>query len=154
MKIGYVLVFLLTLTGCGKSDDGELTQSRATARVERLIRDTAAALTPQPQLEIIPVSVTPTACLDKSESLQKIVVGRSYWLRGVGRAQHMVVSRQVAEHWKEQGFQVIAKNGRPDNPDLSGVTEPDKFILALTWASGDHIYLAATSPCVWPEAHR
>ncbi|GAB1822211.1 hypothetical protein [Herbidospora sp. RD11066] len=154
MKIVLVLVYLLTLTGCGMSADEELTQNRATDRVEKLVRDTAAALTPQPQLELIPVSVTPTACLDKSESLQKIVVSRAYWLRGVGKAQHMVVSRQVADYWKDLGYQVIAKSAEPDNPDLSGVTEPDKFIVALTWASGDHIYLAATSPCVWPEAHR
>ncbi|WP_062435514.1 hypothetical protein [Herbidospora daliensis] len=154
MKTTLALCFLLTLTGCGMSDDDELRELRATDRVERLVRDTAGALTPRPQLELIPVSVTPTACLDKSQSLQKIVVSRAYWLRGVGRNQHMVVSRQVADYWKDQGFQVIAKNAQPDNPDLSGVTEPDKFILALTWGSGDHIYLAATSPCVWPESYR
>jgi hypothetical protein len=127
-----------------------ITQAEAYARVEQLIRDTASALTPKPRLELIPYGTAPAMCLDQGADERMVRVNRSYWLREIPASENMDISRQVRAHWEGHGHHITA-SGRGDNPDLSGQSQPDGFLLALSWAEGDRIYLGATSTCVWPE---
>ncbi|WP_214321456.1 hypothetical protein [Nonomuraea sediminis] len=143
------LVALLLLTGCTVNDH-TITQDQATARVEQLIKDTAAALRPEPRLELIPHGTGPEECTHDSEPPGKVTINRAYWLREIPKSENMNISRQVRAYWQAQGHRIVA-SGKPDNPDLSGESQPDGFILALTWAEGDDLFLAATSTCVWPD---
>lgn len=125
-----------------------ITQSQATERVEGLIRNTAEVLEPQPRLELIPYSVTPNPCAYSADGLpERFTINRAYWLRGLPRDRSTDISRQVRARWEAQGH-VITATGRAGNPGLTGTTRPDGYTLALVWAEGDNLYLAATSPCV------
>ncbi|MFI6813873.1 hypothetical protein ACIBG7_15740 [Nonomuraea sp. NPDC050328] len=124
------------------------TEDQAVRRIEQLIRDTAATLTPRPRLELIASSVPPNLCLSDED---RVVLNRKYWLRDIPKSANMAISRQVRAFWEKSGYPITAVGGQ-DNPRVSGESKPDSFILALGWAEGDDLYLAATSPCVTPDA--
>ncbi|MET9341428.1 hypothetical protein [Nonomuraea sp. NPDC003804] len=140
---------ILLLSAC-TAKEPTLTQARAVARVDQLIHDTASVLVPRPRLELIEHSMPPAMCLHEGGSAEQVVINRAYWLRGVPARENMNISRQVRAHWQAQGHRITASGG-PGNPTLSGESSPDHFLLALVWAKGDHLYLASTSPCVWPD---
>jgi hypothetical protein len=132
----------------------DMTQSAALIRVEQLIKTTAAGLTPRPNLELVPYSVAPHPCIDHEAEVpgRQISINRQYWLRDVPATANMAIARQVMDHWKQEGHAVTSTGGFDvGHPSVGGMSRPDGFILALVWAEGDHLYLAATSPCVWPD---
>jgi hypothetical protein len=146
-----LLVALLLITGCTMNQSA-MTSEQATKRVEQLIRDTAAALTPRPRLELIPFSTAPNMCLDEGKSHDHLVINRKYWLRDIPKSENMSIARQVRADWDKQGHVVLSTGGwEVGHPSIGGESRPDQFILALTWAEGDDLYLAATSPCVRAE---
>ncbi|MFC0555551.1 hypothetical protein ACFFHJ_32105 [Planotetraspora thailandica] len=64
----------------------------------------------------------------------------------------MDVARQVMARWERQGHVIVGTGGMEiGRPNIAGESRPDGFILALVWAEGDDLYLAATSPCVLPD---
>ncbi|MFI6499037.1 hypothetical protein [Nonomuraea typhae] len=130
--------------------DETITQAQALARVEQLIRDTAAALAPAPQLELIPHGTGTDICLNPNEPAGKVNVNRAYWLHDVPRSENLSISRQVKAYWEAQGH-VITGTGTGKSPNLSGESRPDRYILGLSWSEGDKLFLEATSTCVWPE---
>lgn len=148
-RVAHLAVVALLLTGCTMNDP-TITQDQALDRVEQLIRDTATALKPRPRLELIPHGTGADDCLHPDEPKGKVTVNRAYWLRDIPESENMNISKQVRAYWQEFGHRIVAAGGT-GNPDLSGESKPDGFTLALTWAAGDNLYLAATSPCVWPE---
>ncbi|MBA2893566.1 hypothetical protein [Nonomuraea soli] len=124
------------------------TQAEAVNRVEELIRKTADTLRPPPKLELIPYTVTPNPCAFSADGVpERYTVNRAYWLRGVPTDQLKRVADQVKAHWLAEGH-VITASGRAGHPDLAGVSHPDNYTLALVWAEGGSLYLAATSPCL------
>ncbi|MEW9527738.1 hypothetical protein [Microbispora sp. NPDC049125] len=133
-----------------------ITESRALVRVEQLIRDTAADLRPVPTLELIPFMATPSRCPDHPAGYDaELVVTRAYWLNGIDAGHMMAVAQQVRASWERQGHVLTATGDlAAGHPDLAGQTRPDGFVLALVWAEGDRLYLAATSPCVRPDRDR
>ncbi|WP_143590831.1 hypothetical protein [Thermoactinospora rubra] len=149
MPYTFFVTFILLLSGC-TINESTITQSEAIARVDQLIHETANTLTPKPRLELIPSSTTPGSCLDSGKPQGQVVINRKYWLRGIPKDETMSIAHQVRAYWKKQGHRIVGSGG-PKNPDLSGESHPDGFILALSWTEGDNLYLAATSPCVWPD---
>ncbi|MEU7892628.1 hypothetical protein AB0B45_07145 [Nonomuraea sp. NPDC049152] len=150
-----ILLALLSfsLSGCAVNES-TITQAEAIARVDQLIHDTAAALTPEPRLELMPISVPPSTCLDRGESEGQVVINRKYWLRDVPNAENMNIARQVRAYWESEGHAIISTGGwQVGHPSIGGESRPDGFILALVWAEGDDLYLASTSPCVWPNGN-
>lgn len=148
MRYAIAAIAILLASGCS-TENVAPTQRQATARVDQLIQGTAAAISPSPRLELIPYSVPPSTCLDESQSQDKVIINRKYWLRGIPKSQNMAVSRQIRTYWETQGHRITG-TGRGDSPNLSGLSQPDHYILALAWADGDNLYLAATSPCATP----
>jgi hypothetical protein len=129
-----------------------ITQTQALTRVEQLLTSAASALDPAPRLELVTIFPAASPCLDPgpAESSKQVVVSRAYWLRDVPASANMAIARQVMDHWKQQRHIITGTGGLEiGHPNISGETRPDGFILALGWAEGDHLYLAATSPCVW-----
>jgi len=131
-----------------------ITQAQALTRVEQLLTSTASVLDPRPRLELNTIFPTASSCLDPgpAESSKQVVVSRAYWLRDIAAKQNIVIAHQVRDHWIQQGHVITGAGGvEAGHPNISGETRPDGFILALGWAEGDRLYLAATSPCVWPD---
>ncbi|MBN6053728.1 hypothetical protein JYK22_17445, partial [Nonomuraea sp. RK-328] len=94
----------------------------------------------------------PSVCLDDDKSQDQVVVSRAYWLRDVPRSDNMAISQQVRTYWEDHGHRVTSVGGA-GNPGVTGETSPDGFLMTLTWAEGDNLYLGAASPCVWPDGH-
>ncbi|GII27054.1 hypothetical protein [Planotetraspora mira] len=131
-----------------------ITQAQALTRVEQLLTSTASVLDPGPRLELNTIFPTTSSCLDPgpAESSKQVVVSRAYWLRDVPASANMAIARQVMDHWKQQRHIITGTGGlETGHPHIAGESRPDGFILALGWAEGDRLYLAATSPCVWPD---
>ncbi|NUT42700.1 MAG: hypothetical protein HOV86_22210 [Thermoactinospora sp.] len=124
-----------------------MTQEEAVTRVEQLVRSTAAVLRPRPRLELLPYSVTPNPCDYDDGEPSRFTVNRAYWLRDLPRESSADISRQIRAHWESSGHTITAQ-GSADKPSLFGVSHPDNYTLALVWAEGDALYLAATSPCL------
>ncbi|MDR8413019.1 hypothetical protein MTP10_30340 [Nonomuraea sp. 3-1Str] len=127
-----------------------LSQSEAVARVEQLVRDTAGAVSPPPRLELIESSVPPHTCLSGDQPQGKVVVGRAYWLRDVPKGEQIALSQQISAHWQAQGHRITA-SGKPGAIGVNAMSPSDGFILALTLTKEGELYLAASSPCVWPD---
>ncbi|WP_327090017.1 hypothetical protein OIE66_05200 [Nonomuraea sp. NBC_01738] len=129
-----------------------ITQAQADARVTQLIRDTAAALTPPPRLELVPHGTGANDCLHDGEPEGKVVINRAYWLRDIPKSQSMNIGRQVKSYWEAQEHRIVSAGGwQVGHPNIGGVSQPDGYLLALVWTEGDNLYLEATSPCLWPD---
>ncbi|GAA4582331.1 hypothetical protein GCM10023194_16760 [Planotetraspora phitsanulokensis] len=131
-----------------------IAQTQALTRVEQLLANTVSALDPEPRLELNAIVPTVSRCLDPgpTESSEQVMVSRAYWLRDIPAKHNLAIAYQVRDHWVQQGHIIIGTGGMESgHPNIAGETRPDGFILALGWAEGDHLYLAATSPCVRPD---
>ncbi|MFI6298995.1 hypothetical protein ACIBEJ_45920 [Nonomuraea sp. NPDC050790] len=144
-----LLAFVLLLTGCAVSEP-TLTQTQAIGLIDKLINQTVRAITPKPRLEVLPSFNAPSGCAGEGASEEQIIVSRAYWLRDVPKDQNLAVSRQVRLFWQSQGHRIVAAGGG-GNLNLSGESRPEGFKLSLTWAEGDHLYLGASSTCIWPD---
>ncbi|MFI6387485.1 hypothetical protein [Nonomuraea sp. NPDC050540] len=125
-------------------------QGQAIAINDKLISETVRAINPRPRLEVISSFNAPSGCLGEGASKNQIIVSRAYWLRDVPKDQNLAISRQIRVFWQSRGHRIVSM-GSNGNPDLSGESQPDGFRLFLTWAEGDHIFLGASSPCIWPD---
>ncbi|MEV2265612.1 hypothetical protein [Nonomuraea africana] len=148
-SVTLAILLVLLMSGCTMYDK-TITQEQADARVNQLIRDTAAALTPRPRLELIPYGTGADNCLAADAPEGMVSINRAYWLRDIPKSENLNISRQVKAHWQAQGHRIVAV-GTGNNPDLNAESNPDHFILGLSWAKGDNLYLASTSTCVWPD---
>lgn len=147
-----LIALLAAVSACtsARSAPPATSQAQALARVEQLIRDTTAALTPVPRLDLIPYSVPPNPCAFSNDGMpERFTVNRKYWLRDVPKAEIASIARQVMTFWQQQGHAITSTGGfEVGHPSVGGKSRPDGYTLALVWAEGDNLYLAATSPCV------
>ncbi|GAA0356612.1 hypothetical protein GCM10009530_02220 [Microbispora corallina] len=144
------------LVGCGgvrsEAVDRTLSEHEALDRIGALITSTAAVLRPHPRLEPLTLFTVPGRCQASDGGAGRIVVSRAYWLREVPARDNVHVARQVVDEWTRQGHTLVGTGGfESGHPNVSALSRPDGFVLALAWAEGDHLYLAATSPCVRPD---
>ncbi|WP_344576127.1 hypothetical protein [Nonomuraea roseoviolacea] len=145
------MIMILMLTGCAVNEP-TINETQALVRVDQLVHETAAALDPKPRLEVIPHSLPTSACLDPDKPAGQVIVNRKYWLRGLPADQNMNIARQVRSHWEREGHTILSVGGwDAGHPSIGGLSKPDGFLLALVWSEGDDLYLAATSPCIWPS---
>lgn len=148
-----IIPIIILLTSCSHGQKMTTTQAQAIALAEELIHDTAAALRPTPRLELLPYSAAPNPCAFADDGLpERITVSRAYWLRDVPRVKPVTLAQQVQAHWQQQGHVIVSTGGfEVGHPSIGGKSTPDGYTLALVWAEGDNLYLAATSPCIWPN---
>ncbi|MFJ2029631.1 hypothetical protein [Streptosporangium sp. NPDC087985] len=151
-----VAIVILTAgcTGGEAVNRPTMTEAQALARVEQLIKETAAVIRPKPRLDLYRPSLNPNSCLDPTDggSEDRVVMNRSYYLRDIPQDQVAEVARQVKQYWEQQGHYIegISTNGL----NISGRSRPDDFLLSLAPTdAGDDVVLnlASTSPCVWPN---
>ncbi|WP_433239303.1 hypothetical protein ACQPYK_32415 [Streptosporangium sp. CA-135522] len=129
-----------------------MTQAQALERVEQLIGETADVITPKPHLDLYRPSLNVNSCLDPTDggSEDRVVINRSYYLRGIPKEKLGEAARQIRRYWEQKGYHIegISKDGL----GVAGRSRPDDFLLSLSAIDdGDFLGLGATSPCVWPN---
>ncbi|MFF5212736.1 hypothetical protein [Streptosporangium sp. NPDC000396] len=152
-----IVAVALLVAGCTGGEavnEPTMTEAQALARVEQLIKETAAVIKPKPRLDLYRPSLNPNSCLDPTDggSEDRVVMNRSYYLRDIPQDQVAEVARQVKQYWEQQGHYVQGTS--PNGLNISGRSRPDDFLLSLAPTEDDHgivLGLAATSPCVWPN---
>ncbi|MFC7382406.1 hypothetical protein [Sphaerisporangium rhizosphaerae] len=149
-----VVAVAALVAGCTQGEgmpSSAMTQDQAVARVEQLIHDTAATLTPTPRLDLYRPSLNVQNCLEPTDggSEDRIIINRTYFLRDIPKAKVSAVAGQVQAYWKRQGhlIQAVSKTGT----SISGRSQPDDFLLSLSLTGDDVLTLGAGSPCIWPS---
>ncbi|GAA2353788.1 hypothetical protein GCM10010404_02010 [Nonomuraea africana] len=148
-----IVLLILILTGCAEKPT--VNEQQATTRVEQLIRDTVRVIEPRPRLDAFLPSLNRRYCVDPADggSEERVVVNRRYYLRGIPKDRFVEVAHQVKAHWQKEGHVITGVNGlQAGEPDISGRSRPDDFILSLSWTQGDVLGIGVTSTCVWPDA--
>lgn len=130
-----------------------ITQQQASARVEQILQETAAALSPRPRLETYkPGSYVGGCLINPADTADKRVqVTRTYWLRGITQHDNVSIGEQVLQLWKHKGYTIDSTLDIGSNaPEVHGTTQ-DNFLIALEWSDNGALSIVATSPCVWPD---
>lgn len=146
----------LALSGCSGGDpvfSPTMTQQHASARVEQIMRDTAAALSPRPRLEIYKPGSGAGPCVanpaDTADT--RIQVGVTYWLRDIGAHDYKSIGEQTLRLWKHKGYMITNTQGLGTNrPNVFAVTQDD-FYASLEWSAKNLLSIGTTSPCLWPH---
>ncbi|WP_250214682.1 hypothetical protein [Acrocarpospora catenulata] len=156
-----ILVGVVLIAGCAPNDIAKgghvdssaktMTKAQALARVEQLVKEAAVVVTPNPKLEIYEPSLVDDLCLDPIDggSQERIVINRSYYIRGIPKDQIKQIASRVKAYWEQQGHFIEAVS--PDGANVYGRSRPDDFYITLSWTDGDVPMLGSTSPCIWPN---
>lgn len=146
----------LIISGCSGGNPvfkPTITQQHANARAEQILRDTAAAITPRPALEIDQLLSGPEPCMvnPSDTSDKRVEVGFTYWLRGISTQDNASVGQQILRYWKHKGYGISSTGGiGTDSPEITGVT-PDNFLFSLQTSANGAMFIGASSPCLWPK---
>lgn len=130
-----------------------MTQQHASARVEQIMRDTAAALSPRPRLELDKQDSGSGRCtINPSDTADtRIQVGVSYWLRDISVRDYKSIGEQILRLWKDKGYEISETLGIGTSaPDITAVTR-DGFNVSLDWSAKNLLSIGAASPCLWPH---
>ncbi|MEU8245923.1 hypothetical protein [Nonomuraea sp. NPDC048916] len=144
------------LMGCSDTGDASstrsITEAEATSRVEALIHGTVEILKTHPTLQLVPYSATPTPCAFSNEGIpERYTIGRAYWLHKMPSEGLVDTAQQVVSSWRHDGHAITSSGGFDVGKPGVSATTADGYHLSLAWAEGDVLYLAATSPCLWPD---
>lgn len=150
-----LLAVLAMVAGCtGSGDDvpnTTITVQEADARVERHIREVAAAL-PGARLEPLsePLKV-PCGGIVGGPDNGMVYASRSYQFRGIAADQIDAAIDTAIGYWTANGYQV-----RTDARTQGYIQAdaPDGTWLPLQNATEGYLTIAAYSICVWPDGLR
>ncbi|MBB2911276.1 hypothetical protein FHS43_002541 [Streptosporangium becharense] len=130
-----------------------MTEAEAVARVEELVRQVVAGITPEPQLDLLPTSLAEHPCIanEGSVSTGKIYVIRSYYLKSLPKDRLSEAGQKIRDNWEQAGHKItMAHMFESGEPRLSGETS-DGFGLALdTTITTKELLLRVDSPCMRP----
>lgn len=156
-RVAVVTVLVtLAVSGCSGGDpvfQPTITQQHASARIEQLLRDTAAAITPRPTLKIYKPGSYTGGCLINPEDLadKRVQVTRTYFLADIPHSDNASVGEQVLRLWKKAGYDIMDTPGMgTSTPNIHAVTK-DNFLIALEWTGSGLLSIGADSPCLWPD---
>jgi hypothetical protein len=174
-RVGVVAAMLtLAVAGCSagspasstprrsKVNDITMTPAQAAAHAEKILQDTAHALTPRPRLETSSpgeaygILNNTTACTDGPDASEMVVVSRGYWLRGITAGDYAAVGEQVLAYWKSLHWVITDSKGiGTSQPAITGVAPPYAFNVSMTWGAaadpGGQLSMGASSVCLWPH---
>jgi hypothetical protein len=154
--VAAAVLAVLIISGCSGGNPvlkPTITQQHATARADQILRETAAAITPRPTLEIYQPGSGPGPCMvnPNDTSDKRVQVGFTYWLRGISTQDNTSVAQQIQRYWKHKGYGISRTSGfGKDAPNIFGVT-PDDFLISLETSANGAMSIGASSPCVWPK---
>ncbi|WP_431894888.1 hypothetical protein [Nonomuraea sp. bgisy101] len=145
-------LLLFVLVACAETS--VLNERQTTERVEQLIRESVAVIQPSPSLELYRPSLNKNLCVGATDggSEERIIITRTYYLRGIPKDRFVDVAQRVKAHWQDQGHVITEMSGLDTGePQIAGRSRPDDFILSLSWTQGDVLGIGVTSTCVWPD---
>jgi hypothetical protein len=156
-----VALTILMVAACGLGSGGgkrveknTMTQRQATERVEQIIRDTIAMLDPVPHLERQEAMSQPRSCVDPTDggSPDRTVISHTYLLRGLPDDHNGTVAKRIKAYWDSKGVRFSNADGLASNePDITGYTRQDEFLVSLSTNAQKVLMLTVTSPCIWPN---
>lgn len=127
-----------------------ITAREAADRVERHIRDLAAAI-PGARLEPVgPPLTVPCGGIVGGEEDGRVYASRSYYVRDIPAERNETTIQTAIDHWTANGYTV-------------DTTAREQGIVRATASDGTHVdvqestdqtrtlSLGASSPCVWPD---
>lgn len=137
-----------------KVNDVTMTPQEAAAYADKILQDTADALSPRPRLEFSEnYSNLAGPCLSGPNASQMVVVTRSYWLRGITGDDYATAGEQVLAYWKRLHWVISGTGGvGTSEPQITAVAPPYAFSVDLEFDSGV-LSLNAASVCLWPHGH-
>jgi hypothetical protein len=138
--------------GSVSSSKPKMTPAQASTRAEQILRDTAAALNPKPQLEPDPTMTFTDQCLgNQAHADQMVQYTLTYWLRGITESQNTTIGAQIKTYWEKQRYDITdAKGLAKGQPTINGFTRDD-FSISLGWSVGGALSIGTTSPCFYPH---
>jgi hypothetical protein len=155
------LLSVLVIAACGiisgggkRVEKNTMTQQQATARVEQIIRDTASMLDPKPELKKQEAMSQPTSCVDPTDggSPDRTVISHTYLLSDLPSSRNGAVASRIKAYWDSQGVRYSNSDGLASgNPDITGYTRSDEFLVSLSTNAQKVLMLTVTSPCIWPN---
>lgn len=120
-----------------------MTPAQAAAYAEKILQDTADALTPRPRLETSsagePYGIlnNTTVCTDGPNADQMVVVSRGYWLRGITVHDYAAVGEQVLAYRKSLHWVITEAHGvGTTQPMVLAVAPPYAFSVSVSWGTG------------------
>lgn len=139
-----------------------MTPAQAAAYAEKILQDTADALTPRPQLATSapeqPYGIlnNTTVCTDGPNASEMVVVSRGYWLDGIAVHDYAAIGEQVLAYWKSLHWVITDSHGiGTTQPVITAVAPPYAFSVSMTWGSGTtpggQLSMGASSVCLWPH---
>jgi hypothetical protein len=139
-----------------------MTPAQAAAYAERILQDTANALTPRPQLatsapeEPYGILNNTTACTDGPNASEMVVVARGYWLDGITVHDYAAIGEQVLAYWKRLHWVITDSHGiGTTQPVITAVAPPYAFSVSMMWGAGTtpggQLSMGASSVCLWPH---
>jgi len=139
-----------------------MTPAQAAAYAEKILQDTANALTPRPQLSTSsagqPYAIlnNTTGCLEGPNASEMVVVSRGYWLDGIAAHDYATISEQVLAYWKSLHWVITGSRGvGTSQPAITAVAPPYAFSVSMSWSPtadpGGQLSLGASSVCLWPH---
>lgn len=128
-----------------------LTYSYAVDRVERLVSDATATLTPSPTLTPLVNSDNPCVVPggEGSQFSGEVQPSRGYFVTGLptDRSAAELVAG-LEQYWTAQGYRVISDE-RPQNQVIT-VMAPDDFRVGVSVNRAGDLSVIAVAPCVPP----
>jgi hypothetical protein len=139
-----------------------MTPAQAASYAEKILQDTAQALTPRPQLETSSpgeaygILNNTTTCTDGPNAAEMVVVSRGYWLRGITVPDYAAIGEQVLAYWKSLHWVITDSKGiGTTQPVIAAVAPPYAFNVSMTWGAaanpGGQLSMGASSVCLWPH---
>jgi len=139
-----------------------MTPAQAAAYAEKILQDTANALSPRPQLatssagQPYPILNDTTGCIDGPNASEMVVVSRGYWLNGIAAHDYATISKQVLAYWKSLHWVITGSRGvGTSQPAITAVAPPYAFSVSMSWSPaadpGGQLSIGASSVCLWPH---
>lgn len=139
-----------------------MTPAQAAAYAEKILQDTAHALSPRPQLATSsagqPYGIlnNTSVCTDGPNASEMVVVSRGYWLDAIAAQHYAAISEQVLAHWKSLHWVITGSRGvGTAQPVITAVAPPYAFSVSMSWSPaadpGGQLSMGASSVCLWPH---
>lgn len=139
-----------------------MTPAQAASYAEKILLDTANALTPRPRLETSsadePYGIlnNTTVCTDGPNASEMVVVSRGYWLSGITVHDYAAIGEQVLAYWKSLHWVITEAHGvGTTQPVVLAVAPPYAFSVSMSWGTGaspgGQLSMGASSVCLWPH---
>lgn len=128
-----------------------ITQQQAAERVQQNVHAAVAQLPAEARLEQQLTDISP--CDDPTDNGPpgRVIAGTNYQIHGLRPAQYPRYFDMLRGWWQRNDFRVLDNSRTGVSQYLWVENKRDGFRLALQSNDGGGLFLASSSPCVWPH---